>query len=348
MAYIGNSPDLNESVDTAQLKSPLTGDLGLGADADGTDRILTFGHSTLKSVIGIDDSADIFAINTDDAFEAANDLEIDASGNVTISNGDLSVGDDASLTSDSSVFNMGAGNDFTMTHDGTTGITLAATPISINSTGDLTLDSTTDIVLDAAGGNFEFKDAGTTQLTIDVDGTAGDIDVNLNVNGDDLVFNQYDGTEVMRLGDGGEVTMPSQPAFHVHPASAQTNIATGGVTIVYGTERFDVGSNFASNTFTAPIGGKYFLQVSIQLRNVDTASAYYVTSLITSNKTYEFTFDPGMSEGEGDWNAWNWEFSTIADMDASDTAYVTLNQETGTAQSDINVAGTWFSGCLVC
>jgi len=94
MAYIGNSPDLNESVDTAQLKSPLTGDLGLGADADGTDRILTFGHSTLKSVIGIDDSADIFAINTDDAFEAANDLEIDASGNVTISNGTLTINAD--------------------------------------------------------------------------------------------------------------------------------------------------------------------------------------------------------------------------------------------------------------
>ena len=94
MAYIGNSPDLNESVDTAQLKSPLTGDLGLGADADGTDRILTFGHSTLKSVIGIDDSADIFAINTDDAFEAANDLEIDTSGNVTISNGTLTINAD--------------------------------------------------------------------------------------------------------------------------------------------------------------------------------------------------------------------------------------------------------------
>ena len=135
MGYIGNSPALNESVDTAQLASPLTlaGNLTLGSDADGTDRLLSFGHSTLKSVIGIDDDQDVFAINTDNAFEAANDIEIDASGSVT---------------------------------------------------------------------------------------------------------------------------MPKQPAFHVHPASAQTNIATGGVTIVYGTERFDVGSNFASNTFTAPIGGK--------------------------------------------------------------------------------------------
>ena len=32
MGYIGNSPALNESVDTAQLKSPLTGDLAIGGD----------------------------------------------------------------------------------------------------------------------------------------------------------------------------------------------------------------------------------------------------------------------------------------------------------------------------
>jgi len=140
--------------------------------------------------------------------------------------GDAVVTDDLTLNSDSAVFNMGDGNDFTMTHDGTTGITLAATPISINSTGDLTLDSTTDIVLDAAGGNFEFKDAGTTQLTIDVDGTAGDIDVNLNVDGDDLVFNQYDGTEVIRFTDDGKVGIgtasPLCPDGGLHVATTGT------------------------------------------------------------------------------------------------------------------------------
>ena len=96
---------------------------------------------------------------------------------------------------------MGAGSDFTITHDGTTGATLAGTPISINSTGDLTLDSTTDIVIDAAGGNIEFKDAGTLQLTLDMNGTAGEQIIQLGVNSDDLVFKQYDGTEVLRIGD---------------------------------------------------------------------------------------------------------------------------------------------------
>jgi hypothetical protein len=71
-------------------KATFSSTVQIGADADGTDRMLLFGHSTLKSSIGIDDDQDVFAINTDATFEATNDLEIDASGNVTIGNGAIS------------------------------------------------------------------------------------------------------------------------------------------------------------------------------------------------------------------------------------------------------------------
>tara|TARA_Y100001938_G_C8074072_1_gene424912 strand:- start:720 stop:2093 length:1374 start_codon:yes stop_codon:yes gene_type:complete len=67
-----------------------SGKMTLGADADGTDRSIVFGHTTLKSIMGIDDSADVFAINTDAAFEGTNDFSIDASGNVAIK-GDLTI-----------------------------------------------------------------------------------------------------------------------------------------------------------------------------------------------------------------------------------------------------------------
>ena len=180
----------------------------LGDDSDGSDRSVIFGHSTLKTIMGIDDSADAFVINTDASFDGTlsnNSFSIDANHNVIIA-GDVSVGDDLSLTSDSSVFNMGAGNDFTITHDGTTGATLAGTPISINSTGDLTLDSSADIVIDAAGGNVEFKDNGTLQLTLDMDGTGGEQILKLGVDSDDLVFQQYDGTEVLRVGDDATIS----------------------------------------------------------------------------------------------------------------------------------------------
>lgn len=66
-----------------------SGTMTLGADSDGVDRSLIFGHATLKSIVGIDDNQDVFAINTDGAFEANNDVEIDASGNVTVNNGSI-------------------------------------------------------------------------------------------------------------------------------------------------------------------------------------------------------------------------------------------------------------------
>ena len=77
------------------------------------------------------------------------------------------------------------------------------TPViaEIDSGADITLDATADIVLDAAGGNVEFKDAGTLQLTIDMDGTAGAQVVQLGVDSDDLIFKQYDGTTVLTLDD---------------------------------------------------------------------------------------------------------------------------------------------------
>ena len=163
-------------------------------DGAGTATSLSLSQQKAKILLGTD-SGDDFTIN-----DGSNDILL-----IEGDTKDVTVLDDFILISDSSVIKMGAGADATFTHDGTTGLTIAATPISINSTGNLVLDSTIDIILDAAGGTFEFRDAGTTQLTIDVDGTAGDIDINLNVDGDDLVFNQYNGTEVMRMADSAYV-----------------------------------------------------------------------------------------------------------------------------------------------
>jgi len=106
---------------------------------------------------------------------------------------DLTVGDDIILNSDSSLISLGADADATLTHDGTTGLTIAATPISIDSTGELHLNSTT--------GDIKLQDGGTDQITFDLDGTAGEVIMKPAVNSDDLVISQYDGTEVVRIED---------------------------------------------------------------------------------------------------------------------------------------------------
>jgi len=67
------------------------------------------------------------------------------------------------------------------------------------------IDSVNAIRLDSASGDISFLDDGTEQLAIDMDGTAGEIAIQLKVDSDDLVFKQYDGTEVLRLTDAGDV-----------------------------------------------------------------------------------------------------------------------------------------------
>ena len=135
-------------------------------------------------------------------------------------------------------------------------------------------------------------------------------------------------------------------AFLVHPSSAQTNIALSQVeTVVFGTERFDNGSNFASNTFTAPVTGKYQLNFMVRLDALDSAATYYQTYLITSNKTYWTTIWPATLGSDPSY----WYITTtaiFADMDANDTATVAIYQLGGTQQTDITDE-TYFSGYLV-
>ena len=82
---------------------------------------------------------------------------------------------------------------------------LTITSLDTIVSGAIVHDSSGKITLDSDTGDIAFADDGTEQLAIDMDGTAGEIIVQLKVDSDDLVFKQYDGTEVLRLGDNGEV-----------------------------------------------------------------------------------------------------------------------------------------------
>ena len=97
-------------------------------------------------------SGGVVAVTATTASSAANNGALTVAGGAGIA-ADLSVGDDLRLTSDDAVLSMGADNDVTLTHDGTTGVTIAANPI--------TLDSGADIVLDADGADVILKDGGT-------------------------------------------------------------------------------------------------------------------------------------------------------------------------------------------
>ena len=193
------------------------------------------------------------------------------------------------------------------------------------------------------------------------DGTANDTKIVFDGNAQDFHIGLDDSTDSLTIGlgsalgttshmvlrDSGVITKPLQPAFHAQPASLQANIAVNtSVTVVYGTETYDVGSNFASNTFTAPITGKYLLCYSLYLQALDTAANYYEAYINSSNRDYyASTIDPDF--GDADWNYFSLTGSSIVDKDANDTAKIILRQSTGTAQSDINTP-SFFSGALIC
>ena len=163
------------------------------------------------------------------------------------------------------------------------------------------------------------------------------------ITADPMIFKTTN-TEAMRISAAGEITKALQPAFLAQPSSQQQNIqGDTNVTVVLGTERFDVGSNFASNTFTAPVAGKYQLSVSIRLENVDSASGYYLINILTSNKTYQNIFDPDFGQ---DAAFWTMTMTHLCDMDANDTAKITITQNGGTQQTDVATESV-FSGMLI-
>jgi hypothetical protein len=208
--------------------------LGFGADTDttlthtdGTGLTL---NSTNKLTFG--DAASFVQQSADGTLrvdgEAIIDLNastrVDVSASLTVGT-DVNIGDDLSLTSDSAVFNMGAGNDFTITHDGTTGATLAGSPITVNSTGALTLDSSTDITLDADGADVFLKDGGTLFGTLT--NSSGELVIKSSSSGTTAAT--FSGANVTLAGTVGSGAITSSGIIKTDDATEATSTTDGSL-----------------------------------------------------------------------------------------------------------------------
>ena len=156
-----------------------------------------------------------------------------------------------------------------------------------------------------------------------------------------------DNTDVATKDSNGIMVNATQPAFSVVPASAQDNCTGNGTnaTVVFGTEIFDKNADFASNAFTAPVTGSYFLSASVTIHDVDANFTTGRLRIVTSNRSYMYEFDPAENisgAGVGSYSA-----TVLADMDAADTAHVTIILFDSTLTVDIQVNGTFFQGYLV-
>jgi len=160
--------------------------------------------------------------------------------------------------------------------------------------------------------------------------------------------------------DDGEMTNGSQPAFLAYQPTNATNVTGAGTAYTIGstvalTEVYDQNADFNTNgTFTAPVTGKYYLNMSTALfGNLGTPERLWIQT-ITSNATYRFFHcdyqDLLTSSGYAVISG-----SITCDMDSADTATFTVTLNDGSSGNSSGVRAltgsvrlSYLSGVLIC
>ena len=158
----------------------------------------------------------------------------------------------------------------------------------------------------------------------------------------------------INLAADGEITAPLQPAFLVTEDGGGQSITNATTTtITLDSEIFDVGANFSSNTFTAPVTGKYLITGQVIVDAGSTPNTRFnalMLQFVASNRTWQFR-SPQVYTNEDD--VMTIKGTAIVDMDASDTCLMNFsasrNGASGatTVYNNGTVPNTFLSGYLL-
>jgi hypothetical protein len=170
-----------------------------------------------------------------------------------------------------------------------------------------------------ASGEAMIIDGGLSNV---VEDTTPQLGGNLDMQASLLVGNG--GSTGIAISANGEVTMAAQPAVSAYNSSTDTDVTGNNThaTVTFDSEIFDQNADFASNTFTAPITGRYLMSMQIQLVNITSSATSTQCRIITSNRTYLKEQGKMPPDGSGRISV---DRTTIVDMDASDTMTITTN-----------------------
>lgn len=143
-----------------------------------------------------------------------------------------------------------------------------------------------------------------------------------------------------------------RPLFSAYLSAAVNDVTGDGTvyTIVFDTEIFDRNSDFdiATGIFTAPVDGYYLLIAGCYMDEIDVAHNDVDFRIVTSNRSYRLLRGhPYNMARIGDDLQING--SAIADMDAADTATVSIDVDGGAKVVDIlqSSLNTFFHGYLL-
>ena len=144
---------------------------------------------------------------------------------------------------------------------------------------------------------------------------------------------------------GGE----DKPCFLAYNSANDANETGDGTpfTVEFDTEIFDQGGDFASPDLTVPIDGRYLLEGTVCLYNLN-ADSHEKTriDIVTSNRVYQSFISGLIHDGAG---LLTLKISCLVDMDANDTASIRVIVYGGAKSAGIlgGIIYTFFSGALI-
>jgi len=96
-----------------------------------------------------------------------------------------------------------------------------------NTSGAITIDAETDLNLDANGGNFYFKDGGTAIGKIS--NSSSDLVIENEVDAKDIIFQQFDGSEVVRMADDRRLYFYDKGGEYIYGDGTDLYLVSGAV-----------------------------------------------------------------------------------------------------------------------
>jgi len=363
-------------VDSGDLTLDVPGDIILDADGanvtfkDGGTSVLDLSNSSTDAVLTVSTQDKDLIIKGDDGGSAITAATFDMSDA-----GTLILNHDLELGIDGPIIKFGADNEIALTHVADTGLLLqdsGGTPtLQLHDSNESIASDGSKVIITSGGTAFSLPTSdGSNGQVLATNGSGvlsftsasgGDLSFGGDTFGENKTIGANDAYSLtletnnaaaMVISAAGEITKPLQPCFSVTHSVSQANLTEEQQnTITFGNEIFDINGDFASNTFTAPVTGKYLLTAKLSMAQIDHDATYYSNITInTSNRNYKNAYSVrDFFEAQPEFFVFT--CTCIADMDASDTAVVEFGTYgPGASQEDVygtSADATQFMGQLI-
>ena len=161
----------------------------------------------------------------------------------------------------------------------------------------------------------------------------------------DAISLKVGANEVMTVNSDGVTKFPLTTMFEVRANATQTiNTSSTTKVTLWGTETNDIGSNFASNAFTAPVTGHYFSTGVLTFSTMGAGSGLGISYFHTpsgSNSDSLLKHAYGQSTEINITHGLTW--TNIISLNAGDKLNLAVNQGSG-GNEDIGTAANLGSG----